>query len=264
VPDDEQAQTPFDPTGNPSKYQPVEQPHPETRRERRRKKLIFFIAIGVVAALILAGSLYWFVIKDSGSKQQPQQTSNPKEQTPQVATPVVDATPVSFKSTKFNIEVTYRKDWKFKEASDGEITLTSPQTSYTGSDGEATTGVFTVKVRKGVTESMKATIEKAIASRDSKVIAYTAPTEQQRQYTNVSYAGNNKDSFNFFIVTGSAEFKAGNALAYTLPLDGEYYLVAGGFGTGGSNLSFDAVPKTAIDSGVVEQAIAIAESLKIY
>ncbi len=242
---------------------PSEAPHP-TRRERRhhKKMLLLFIGGGVLLVLLAAFAAYWFLLR--GDKPETAKPSTSQSSKKQVAAPVADPTPVSFKSTKLNIEITHRKDWTLKESTDGEITITSPQTSYTKADGRATTGVFTVKFRKGVTDTMKATIDKAIATRDSEVIGYAAPTEAQRQYTNISYGGGQKDVFNFFVVTGSTAFKAGAAFAYTLPLDGEFYLITGGYGVPGSNLAYDSVAKTAIDTTTVEQAIAIVESLKIF
>ena len=113
-------------------------------------------------------------------------------------------------------------------------------------------------------EDEAATIEKAVAVRDSEVIAYAAPTDAQRHYTNISWAGQ-EAAFNFFIVTGSTEIKDGRPFAYMLAIDNETYVIAGGYGTDkDGSLAFDAVPKTAIDSEAKDQAIAIVESIKLY
>lgn len=247
---------------------PPAPPHHPTRRERRhRKKMLLLVIGGAAALLLLAGAgVYWFVLRDKDAKAPAQASTTEQSTSAETAPPPspTDATPVSFKSTKLNIEITHRKDWTLKEKTDGELELTSPRISYTGADGESTTGVFTLKLRKGVSATQKATIEQAVASRDSEVIAYAAPTEQQRYYTNVSYAGQ-KDTFNFFIVTGSAELKAGNPFMYTLVLDSEFYLIVGGYGTDkNGSLAFDPVPKTSLDSPALQQAIDIVESLKIY
>lgn len=253
---------------DPADMEAAGQPAPEhklTRRERRnRKKLLIFAVGGAVVVLLLAGAAYWFFLRDKTAKQPAQSTAEQQEQ-PEAPPPTpADPTPVSYKSTKLNIELTHRKDWKLAEAADGEITLTSPTTPYSTADGQATTGVFSVKLRKGVPEDMKATIEKAVAPRKSEVIAYTAPTDQQRQYTNLSYAGT-KEAFSFFIVTGNSEFKVGAAYAFALPLDGQFYLIVGGYGTDADGtLSFDSVPVAAMDSDVLTQAINIVESLKIH
>ena len=251
-------------TANPVPQAPQE-PHHLTRRERRnRKKMILFISGGVALLLLLLGGVYWFFLK--GDDKKSDQTAATSQQQTETTPPPepADATPVVFKSTKYNIELTHRKDWKLKEASSGEVTITSPTTSYTRTDGKATTGVFTMKFRVGVPEGMQATIEKSVAVRDSEVIAYDDPPETQRYYTNLSYAGQ-KDVFNFFIVTGNTALKTGNSFAYTLVLDGEFYMLVGGFGGDkDGTLSFDSVPPSMIDSAVVQQGIAIVKSLKIF
>ncbi len=255
-----------DPDQQPSDMQQPASPPPQqmTRRERRnRKKMILFAVGGAVLLLFLAGAVYWFFVRDT--KQAAKSETNAQKQTEEtVPAAQADPTPVVYKSTKFNIELTHRKDWKLKETSGGEITITSPQISYVGEDGQSGTGVFTVRMRKGVTDAMKANIEKSVAVRDSEVIAYAAPAEAQRQYTNLSYAGT-KDAFKFFIVTGNAALKAGNTFIYTLPLDGEFYLFSGGYGSDASgDLSFDAVPKDSMSSTTLDQAVDIIESVKIY
>jgi hypothetical protein len=249
---------------NPAPQAPLEPHHPTRRERRNHRKMILFISGGAALLLLLLGGLYWFFLKGDDKKaDQAEATSQQQSESTPVPEPA-DPTPVVFKSTKYNIELTHRKDWKLKEASSGEVTITSPTTSYTRSDGKATTGVFTVKFRVGVPEAMQATIEKAVAARDSEVIAYDDPPESQRFYTNLSYAGQ-KDVFNFFIITGNTALKAGNSFAYTLVLDGEFYMLVGGFGSDkDGTLSFDSVPPSMIDSGVAQQAVAIVKSLKIF
>ena len=67
------------------------------------------------------------------------------------------------------------------------------------------------------------------------------------------------------IVTGNTALKAGNPFAYTLVLDGEFYMLVGGYGTDkDGTLSFDSVPPSMIDSETTQQAIAIVKSLKIF
>jgi len=238
---------------------PRQMPQPVRAPKLQRNKLLFYVIAGAV--LLAGAAAYWFFLKDDSPKKQTnqaQQTNTPVE------TPV-DPTPVTYKSTKLNIELTHRKDWTLKESADGQITITSPSISYAAANDTATTGVFTVKVRKGVPDAMKSTIEKSIAARKSEVIAYAEPTKEQRQYTNLSYVGQSKDVFNFFIVTGNTELKVGGALAYMLALDGEFYLITGGYGADNSNsLSFDSVPAGSMDGEALGQAIDIVESIKIF
>jgi len=243
----------------------MEQPSPPSHEPTRRphKKLLTLVVAAAAVVLVVLGVGYWFFLRSDGKKPVAQglsQQSTARQATP----PPADPTPVTYKSTKLNVELTHRQDWTLKESSAGEVTVTSPQISYATPTGESTTGVFTVKIRKGVTDAMKANIEKAVAPRASEVIAYAAPTEQQRQYTNLSYAGQ-KESFGFFIVTGNAALKVGDSFAYALPLDGDFYLVAGGYGADRyDSLTFDQVPKGSIDSDAEAEAVKIVESLKIF
>lgn len=243
---------------------PAPEPKPVTRKERRKRKRLIILASA--AALLLAlGGLYWFLVVKGGDKTPAQSVASGQDKQTKTPAPTPsDPTPVAYKSTKLNIEITHRKDWSLKESSSGQITITSPTISYVASDGQSTTGVFTVKIRRGVTDAMQANIDKAVAPRDSEVIAYAAPTEQQRQYTNLSYAGQ-KDFFSFFIVTGNTALKAGNSFAYSLPLDGDFYLVVGGYGAdAGDSLSFESVPKDSMSSMAFDEALNIVKSLKIY
>lgn len=245
-------------------FHPPEPTQADQSPKPKRRKLVWWIAGGILVLLLAAGAAYWFVLRDS-SKPAASETASTEEQTEQPPAPdPADPTPTQYKSAKLNVEFTHRKDWKVKESGSGEVTITSPQISYVGADGQAGLGVFTVKLRKGVPEAMKATIEKAVAARASEVIAYAEPTAEQRQYTNLSYGGT-KEAFNFFIVTGNTELKPGNAFAYALPLDSTFYLIAGGYGTDSANsLSFDSVPVESMDSEALTQAIDLVESLKIY
>lgn len=242
---------------------PIQQP---AAPKSGRGKLVMFIVAGLIALVLVAAGLYWFVFRQDDKQPAQKQTNNTSAEQEEEAAPSTqpDSTPVVFKSEKLKLELTHRKDWTLKESSDGAITITSPRITYTTSDNTSKTGVFTLRIRKGASEAQKATIDKSIATRDSEVIAYAAPVEGQRQYTNLSFVGP-KDMFGFFIVTGNTEFKAGAPLMYALPLDGDFYLIAGGYGADATNsLAFDPVPKDSIDSTTLDQAIDIVESLKIY
>ncbi len=242
-------------------------PHYQAKQGAQRKKRLLLIGGIAAALLVIASAAFWFFgMRGKGtapaptpSTQQSQQSEDTLPSTP------ADGTPETYKSAKLNIELTHRKDWTLKEGTDGQIVLTSPRASAVSADGTAGTNVFTLKIRKGASDAMKAAIEKAIAVRDSEVIGYDAPTESQRFYTNVSYAGKDADSFGFFIVTGSTEVKAGKPFAYMLTFDAETFLIAGGYGADKTDsLAFDAVPKANLVSDVEEQALAIVKSLKIF
>lgn len=234
----------------------------------KKKTWLGVIVIAVAALIVLAGVAYMLFgrSKDNGKKSVTN-TSATSQQTPATNEPAADSdTPKTYKSTKLNIEFTYPGTWTMRENSDkSEVILTSPRITYTKKGGISSEGVFTVKLRHGlVPEVMKPTIENATAVKDSEVIAYAAPAAEQRQYTNLSFAGSG-DNQNFFLVTGSIGFKAGEIFGSNFDTQGDAYLFAGGYGTDpNDSLSFDAVPKTSFESSTYKEAKAIIESLKVY
>lgn len=244
---------------------PQDEQQPARRERRHRTKMLIFGIAGAVALLAVGAAIFWFVSRADKQPAAQQTATQTSEQQAEAAAPTpADSTPVTYKSEELNIELTHRKDWTLKAAGDGALTVTSPRVSYASADGTSKTGVFTLRIRKGVTETMQATIDKSVAARDSEVIAYAAPAEGQREYTNLSYAGP-KDMFGFFIVTSNTEFKAGAPLMYSLQFSDSSYLIAGGYGSdSGNSLNFDSVPKDSMDSTTLTQAIDIVESLKIY
>ncbi|HSX31838.1 MAG TPA: hypothetical protein VLF43_01125 [Candidatus Saccharimonadales bacterium] len=245
---------------------PARPPHFAQKAVKRKKKIMLIVTVSVAVLLVIGAGAYWFlkVRKDAPAPQaQTQQTANTTDDQPVVA----DATTTSYKSSKLNIEFTHRKDWKVQESADrSEVTVTSPKTTYTKADGTSTEGVFTLKMRTGtIPEAIQSTVTKAIAVRDSEVVAYDAPTEQQRQYTNITDAGSDANTFNFVIVSSSTAFKAGQVLGYGVNLTGDAYLFAGGYGKdAGNTLTFDGLSKTEFQTPTYEQARAVLTSLKIY
>lgn len=233
----------------------------------RHTKKRLMIIVGIVLGVVLVAAAAFFVLSKQ-SKQPATQKNTPAQQTTkeqdEPAMPEEQASVLkTFKSTKQNIEIAYRTDWTLKEANDGQLTLTSPSVRYETAVGEKK-GVFTLKIRIGATEAMQATVNKAVAVKDSEVIGYTNPTEAQRYYTNLSYGGTD-EQFQFMIVTGSTSFKTGSAFDTTIGLDDSTYLLVGGYGADTSNsLLFDAVPVMSTGSDVYDQAIAIIKSLRIF
>lgn len=239
-----------------------------------QKKRIVLIVLGVVAGLALIGAaVYWWA---AGSEADTQEEAAVEEVAEDEAasereapslSPAEAAEIVTFNSETLELEFDHRRDWTVTESADGSrVTLSSPPVGYQTVDGEvpASQGVFTLSIQRGVPQAAQDAINNADAVLDSELIAYNEPTEMQRHYTNVSYAGRDGD-LSFVIITGSAEYDAGEALSGTLPLGDDYYLIAGGFGEDPDGvLDFDYVPTSEADSQVVQQAIAVVESLKLY
>ncbi len=240
-----------------------ERPAPLHANQGGSKKRWLIIACAVAGVLIIGGAVYWFALRKPAPAPAPKTTSANSEE--QDATPV-STEPVTFKSTKLGMAVTYANGWKVRENADkSEVILTSPKTSYARKDGTSTEGVFTIKLRHGVLpEAMPETVQKAFAVRDSEVIAYAQPTAEQRQYTNVTYAGGDANTFGFFIVSGNTSLKAGQGVGATIDLNGTVYLIAGGFGADETDaLAFDPATKDALDNAVFEQAMDIVKSVQI-
>lgn len=229
------------------------------------------IIVIVVLVLALGGTIYWFTA-GPGHKKDSQKGTTSSQQTNSSqngsgSESSQSAGTKTYKSDKLGLEFTYPDTWTKKENGDkSEITVVSPGLTYTNKDGKSTQGVFTLKIRNGLLpEAMKTTIQNMVAVKDSEVIAYTKPTDQQRQYTNLSFGGNGTN-MNFFMVSGSAAFKTGEVFGSSIDTQGSFYLVAGGFGTDAQDsLNFDLVPQASFtSSSVYKQAVKIVESLKVY
>lgn len=248
--------------GPPGHMRPV-----SVQRPSRSRKWLF-ITIGVVAGILLVGGGAYVLLQGrKGPAPAPSSAASSQQQASaeEPATPA-NSGPQTYKSAKLNMEFTYPEGWSMKENNDKTvITLTSSPTTYPKKDGTSTSGVFTLRLRNGlVPDAMKTTIQSAVAMKDSEIIAYSNPTDQQRQYTNVSFGGNGPNT-NFFIVSGSVAFKTGEAFGSNIDLEGAVYLFTGGYGKdAGDTLGFDGVPKASFEGPAYQQALGIVKSLKIY
>jgi hypothetical protein len=243
------------------------------RKKKGSGKRTLLIVAGVVAALILtSGAVYgWMAMRsDNSSEESTQETadenSEPQRQTPDLS-PQEAAEMVTFKSDTLNLEFQHRRDWTVTESADkAAITLASPPVGYQTVGGAVpeSRGVFTLKIKRGVNQTERDTINNATAIRESELVAYDAPTEVQRHYTNITYAGR-EDNFMFILVTGSEAYAPGDAISGLSLSSDNFYLIAGGFGEDADDmLQFDPVPSSEANSQTVQQAIAIIKSLKLF
>ncbi|HKU18574.1 MAG TPA: hypothetical protein VJP80_04835 [Candidatus Saccharimonadales bacterium] len=244
-------------------YQPPHYPYVGAKRPSFKRWWLLILAIAVALAAT-AVALWLFVFHKPKAAPAPARHAT-QTQTPAL-TPAQAATLQTYKSAKLNVQVTYRRDWTLKESADkSEIILSSPSTTYQKVGGTSATGPFTVKIREDVPAAMQTTITKSVAAEDSTIIAYSQPTDQQRQYTNVSFAGANPNVFNFFMVTGDNAYKAGAAFGTGIDLTGTTYIIAGGYGSdGGDALGFDGVPKANAESTVYDQGMDVVKSLQVF
>lgn len=235
---------------------------------KKSKKWLLFVGLAFILLVAVGTAAYLLFFKENTPAPAKTETvQTPGQSVTDLNEPQADATDKTFKSETMNIEFTYRSDWTLKESSDKQqVTLTSPRVAYTTKDGQASEGVFTVKLRHGIVpDAVQQAVQKSVAVRDSQVIAYTQPTSEQRQYTNLSYGGIDAQTFGYFMVTGSIEYKTGQTFGSQVNLLGNAYLFVGGYGAdSGDTLSFDPVPAASYDTSAYQQAQKIIESLKIY
>jgi cellobiose-specific phosphotransferase system component IIB len=225
--------------------------------------LILIITV-IVVVLVAAGVGVWLLL---GNKK-PAQSAASSSQTAQDSAAAAQAsnTPKTFKSTTLNIEFTYPGAWKMRENADkSQIMLTSPQVTYQKS-GVSTQGVFTLKMRTSIVpQAMQTTLQNISAVKKSEVIAYASPTEQQRQYTSLSFGGKGTN-MSLLMVTGGSEFLPGDTFASGLDLQGAFYLFAGGYGSDpNDSLTFDSVPLNSfVGTSAYAEAVDIIKSVKVY
>lgn len=240
-------------------------------KPRKDKKWWLIIAIAVAVLLIGAGAFLFLkrdTKTDTASQNQTQQQA--AEQTDEPTMPEAEAAQLeTYKSSTLNIEIAHRKDWTLKEDAEKKlITLTSPKFTFQTAN-ESKKDVFTLKLGLGASKEAQKKISEAQAVRDSLLIAYDAPTEAQRHYTNVSYlgpAGDNASLFSFLMVTGSIALKTNDPVAGSIVINSGDFLIAGGFGADTQNqLSFTQIPAAELEQySAYEQALAIVKSLKVY
>lgn len=251
--------------------------HPHFGTQHKKSKKALYIVLGVIGALVLlgaGGTAAWLLIKKSnsgkdtaGTQQTASQNSSQSSSSKQPSGVQSKGNNYAYKSTKLNVGVTYPKTWTMRESADKEeLIITSPQTTYVKKDGTSTQGVVTVKLRNGIIpDAMKTTVQNAVAVADSEVVAYSEPTDGQRQYTNLSYVGADANNFGFGLITGNTAYAAGQLVGGGIDLNGQAYLFAAGFGAdSGDTLAFEPVPKSDYNTATFKQAVEILESLQIY
>lgn len=241
--------------------------HSQKPGKKHIGKKTLIIAAVVVVVLILAVGAFFFLKKDKKHDQTQNQAAQQQEDTEPTMPPAEAAQPQTYKSETLNIEVTHRKDWTVSEDKDKKLlVLTSPKFTYQTSSGESKKGVFTARFGFGASKDAQANVDDSKAVRDSLLIGYDAPTESQRYYTNVSYAGPDETAFKFFIVTGSIALKKDTSMSGAIIINSSDFLIAGGFGEDKQqNLNFDSVPPAELEQYTAyDQALAIVKSLKVY
>lgn len=240
------------------------------RPDKKMPSKKWWIIIGVVVGVVILAAIAFFLFAkdDSSNTTEQNQSSQQQDEADEPTLPPAEAAQLqTYKSETLNIEIAHRKDWTVKEDAEKKLLLlTSPKFTYQTSSGESKKGVFTARIGFGGSDQAQTTINNSVTVRDSLLIGYDAPTESQRHYTNVSYAGQDETSFNFYIVTGSTALKTATPLEKVVFVNPSDFLIAGGFGEDKEqSLSFDSVPPTELEQySAYEQALNIVKSLKVF
>lgn len=267
------------PAGQPPQHQypePEYTPPPQHRFEHlnshkkggRGKKIALIVVILVLLTGLGTGAYFLFLKPSDETAKKPaaKAQDEPAGNTSPAATDTAPQTPASaLKSTKLNLEVTKPAGWTGTEdPASGELTLTSPSTTYAAASGSKT-GTFVLKIRQGADADAQTMIHESNAVQDAETIAYAAPTENQRFYTNLAIAGQSENA-QFLIITGADQPKKGESMSRML-INNDVYVIIGGFReTSKTGLTgFDLMLKAEfIGSGEYEQAVDTIKSLKIF
>lgn len=231
------------------------------KKSKKSRAGIWIAAVIVVMALALAAFFMFFAPKKTFA---PTPTNSPATgQAPKKSAPAPAANVL--KSTKLALQVTKPAGWQGTEdATTGALTLTSPETSYT-SIGSAVKGVFTLTIQQGADTDTQDTIHNTNAIQDSESIAYSAPTDNQFQFTNLTVIGN-IDIANYLLLTASDQYKKGEAMARFF-VNGDTYVIIGGFHPSDTTKLKDydgLTPASFLSSPEYKQAVATIQSLKIF
>ncbi len=244
-------------------------PQPPQRHGRSGSGRKWAIIVACIVLLAAGGAAAYFIfLKPDPASPNPTPAANPTDTSNAPAAQPDTSSPTdasTLKSTKLNLEVTKPAGWQGSEdPSSGELTLTSPSATYATAAGGSKTGVFVLKIRQGADADGQTAIRGSNAVQDSETIAYTAPTDNQRHYTNITVAGQGENA-SFVVLTSADQFKKGEALARFF-INGDVYIVVGGFrdatktGLGG----FDLMTRSAFTgSEEYEAAVGTIKSLKI-
>ena len=233
-------------------------------RHHKRPKTALWVILAVLVTFGISVGTYFLFLKNSGTSKKTTTSQTGSPTTTKTVKP--DPTTQNYKSAKLNLQFTTRRDWAVKEdIAASQVTVTSPPTTYTDGNGNSANGTFVLKFTSQTPEDATQTIQNGKAILPSEVIAYSAPTDAQRVYTAISYAGDN-DKVSYFVVTGATSFKAGDSLGAVFIGDGSLMIVGGFSGANtGKFINFQPVAKDQFTStsGYL-QALDIVKSLKVF
>ena len=175
---------------------PAETPEPDEAAERqahteflrsvvspkRKRGYSKVLAIIIVLLLLVGGGAYWKFVLHKAKPAKHTTTTSTTSPTAPANVPTKQDT-----STNFNLSFNYPQTWTVTDSGNGQLTVVSPPTPLTGSDGQAITGQITLTVRaqgQGLDAFAKGN---GLAVLASQKVSYSSPTQTQRAQTYLTY-----------------------------------------------------------------------------
>lgn len=186
--------------------------------DKRRNPIWRKLAIGLVALVVLlslAGAAYWF-IKNRQSTNEPASNADTVQNGNQLAQAAsqITAKTKHYVSQNFRLEFDYPEDWTASDDNSEEISVLSPDIKLTSTEGQPVIGQIYFRVRANGQKLQGLEGGNATAVRASVKIAYTKPTQVQRDSTYISllrYAGT-MEGLDGVYITGDLGYQKDQAI----------------------------------------------------
>lgn len=207
---------PSRPTKDPYKELPIKDysyinSQKPTRTEKRRP-LIWLVIGSIVVILIIIGSLIYFHVSKTHSKNHKSQSNHQRvisksprnQQAPKISTPTT-----SYTSGVFNLSVKYPTNWTVIAQGNSSLSIYSPPMSLTEDTGKNVKGKIDFSIfNQGQIPAAFGSYSVAVL--DSQDISFQTPTTNQAAQTYISFvqypATNVKGGLDAIYVTGNNGF----------------------------------------------------------
>ncbi len=166
---------------------------------RRRKKRNRILAVVLFLAVTCGVAGYFFLLKpDKPDQRQGPQTAPPQPVEEQVQI----AKPKKFVSQDMNLSFEYPGNWNVDDSMQGLIQVESPVVKLADGNGEQSDAKVVVSFLSTGSEVPGFGESSATATRDSEKITYSAPSQNQRAKTYLSFAAFGRSGIDAVFITG--------------------------------------------------------------
>lgn len=172
---------------------------PIREKRKRKKRARWLLVIGLAAA---AG---YFVFAGSNNKSAQQSEQNDTEQSQQ--DPGASSELQEYVSSDRSIRFSYPGNWQVNDSDPDAITVESPIVKLTDLSGNREDAKVVVSFLRTGTEVPGFDADGAIAVKDSEILAYSSPTQNQRAETYLSFGGFGSRALHAVFVTGDSGYQ---------------------------------------------------------